>query len=184
MNVLFFSGSLRGDSYNKKILKIAFDSVASKGHTGVLLDLKEFPFPLYDQDVEDAYGIPESVKKMSEKIERADALIIATPEFNGSIPGILKNCIDWLSRVEPVTIKGKHLLLLAASPSFLGGVRGLWHTRIPFEALGVHVYPTMFSLSKAYTAFDNENKLIDVKKMKELEQLIQAFIVYSSRKDV
>jgi chromate reductase len=182
MNILFFSGSLRGDSYNKKILNIALKLVEGNGHRPTLLDLKEFPFPLYNQDIQDAYGIPESVKKMSEQIALSDALIIATPEYNGSIPGVLKNCIDWLSRVDPVTIKGKQLLLLAASPSFLGGVRGLWHTRIPFEILGVHVYPTMFMVPKADVAFDVNNQLVDLKKMKELEQLVTAFTVYSSRK--
>jgi chromate reductase len=182
MNVLFFSGSLRTDSCNKKILNIAFNCVQNAGHNATLIDLKEYPFPLYDQDFEDAYGVPDSVKKMSDKIALSDALIIATPEYNGSISGVLKNCIDWLSRIKPVTIEGKQLLLLAASPSFLGGVRGLWHTRIPFEALGAHVYPTMFIVPKAYTAFNAHNELIDSKKMMELELLLHAFVAYSSRK--
>lgn len=184
MNVLLFSGSLRGDSLNKKLIIIASKFIESSGHKATILDLKEFPFPLYDQDMEDMYGISESVKKMSSHIALADALMIATPEYNGSIPGVLKNCIDWLSRVEPLPIKGKQLLLLSASPSFLGGVRGLWHTRVPFEALGVHVYPTMFIVSKADVAFDAYDKLIDLKKMKELESLVSAFIFYCSRKNI
>lgn len=184
MNILLFSASLRGDSLNKKLIMIASKLIQESGHKTILLDLKEFPFPLYDQDMEGMHGLPDSVKKMSAQIEKSDALIIAIPEYNGSIPGILKNCIDWLSRLEPCSIKGKQLLLLSASPSFLGGVRGLWHTRVPFEVLGAHVYPTMFILPKADVAFDADNKLVDLKKMKELELLINAFIFYCSRKSI
>lgn len=112
----------------------------------------------------------------------AAAIIIATPEYNGGIPGVLKNALDWASRAKPNPIDSKHILLLGASPGALGSVRGLWHTRVPFEALGAFVYPQMFGLAKAHEAFDEKGFLKDSKNQEQLTKLVQNFIKFTVSK--
>lgn len=181
MKLLVFAGSLRADSCNKKFAREALRLLPETGAEGEFLDLKDYPMPVYDGDIEAASGVPESTKKLGQKIAAADALIISTPEYNGSIPGPLKNVIDWLSRDKPVSLENKHLLLLAASPGALGAVRSLWHTRQPFEVLGVHVFPGMMGLPGAYSAFDEQGKLKDEKTAARLKGTLEQFIKHVTR---
>lgn len=177
MHIIAFAGSLRKDSWNKKYVKEAIRF--AQEHTGVtaeFVDLQPLDIPVYDGDDEDAKGIPADVLALAEKIAKADALIISTPEYNGSIASPMKNVIDWLSRQKPVSITGKHLLLCAASTGALGGVRGLWHSRVPFEVLGMHVYPTMQGLPKANEAFDDNGRLKDEKALKDVVGKFVGFV--------
>ena len=176
MKLLTFAGSLRTDSCNKKFAREALRLAKEAGAEGEFIDLKNYAMPVYDGDIESATGIPETTVVLGKKIAAADALIISTPEYNGSIPGILKNVIDWLSRDKPVSLTGKHLLLLAASPGALGGIRSLWHSRQPFEVLGVHVFPDMMALPNAYNAFDEQGKLKDEKTIQRLKTTLDQFI--------
>jgi NAD(P)H-dependent FMN reductase len=181
MRLLIFAGSLRVDSCNKKFAREALRLAKAAGADGEFLDLKNYPMPVYDGDIETTSGIPEPVKQLGKKILAADALVISTPEYNGSIPGILKNVIDWLSRDKPVSLENKHLLLLAASPGALGGMRSLWHSRQPFEVLSVHVFPNMMALPNAYNAFDEQGKLKDEKTVQRLQSLLEQYIAYVKR---
>lgn len=178
MKLLIFAGSLRADSCNKKFAREAVRLATAAGVEAEFLDLKEYPMPVYDGDIEASSGIPETTKALGKKIAAADALVISTPEYNGSIPGILKNTIDWLSREKPVSLEGKHLLLLAASPGALGGTRSLWHSRQPFEVIGTHVFPGMMGLNDAYHAFDEQGQLKDEKTLGRLQTLLGQFITY------
>lgn len=176
MKVLVFAGSLRADSCNKKYAREALRLAQEFGAEGEFIDLKDYPMPVYDGDLEAASGIPEGTARLGKKILAADALIISTPEYNGGIPGMLKNVIDWLSREKPVSLSNKHLLLLAASPGALGGVRSLWHSRQPFEVVGMHVYPGMVGLPNAYNAFNEQGRLTDDKTLKNLRNTIEQFV--------
>lgn len=176
MELVIFGGALRSGSFNKKFAHAAELSAQKTGAKTHFLSLRDFQIPIYDGDDEDAQGIPDGVKRLGELIQKADGLIISTPEYNGSIPGVLKNAVDWLSRIKPQPLQGKKLLLLAASPGALGGVRSLWHSRQPFEVLGVHVFPDMFGLAKANEAFDANNNLVDAKNQERLDKLVSSFI--------
>jgi NAD(P)H-dependent FMN reductase len=176
MTTLFFAGSLRADSVNKKYVKEALRLANELSHEGEFIDLKSYPLPVFDEDIQNSTGFPAELTQLAEKISAADALVISTPEYNGSIPGNLKNLIDWLSRLNPMPLADKSLLLLAASPGPLSGVRGLWHTRVPFEAVGVHVYPNMVGLGGAFDAFDAEGKLKDEKKAAMLKDTLAKFL--------
>ena len=182
MKLLVFAGSLRTDSCNKKFAREAARLAKEAGAQAEFVDLRDYPMVPYDADIETSNGIPESTRRLGEKIKAADALVISTPEYNGSIPGILKNVVDWLSREKPVSVAGKHLLLLAASPGALGGVRSLWHTRQPFEVLGVHVFPSMQGLPNAYEAFDAQGRLKDQKPSDNLRKLLTQFIQHAAPK--
>jgi chromate reductase len=182
MKLLYFAGALRADSCNKKFVREAMRLTEAKNaHQAEYIDLKDYPMPPYDGDIEASSGVPESTKRLGEKIAAADALVLSTPEYNGSIPGTLKNIVDWLSRDKPVSLAGKPLLLLAASPGALGGVRSLWHTRVPFEVIGVHVFPNMMGLPNAYNAFDEQGHLKEEKTIKQLQKLLDDYLQHIER---
>ena len=174
MKVLSFAGSLRAGSTNKKLAREAVRLLCAPLTQTRFVDLRDHPMPVYDGDAERSDGVPDSVSRLGTEISHADALIIATPEYNGSISSVLKNAVDWLSRIKPMPLKNKHLLLLGASPGGWGGIRGLWHSRVPFEALGVHVFPEMMSLPNAGSAFD-ENGHLQGERARQLQDLVVSF---------
>ena len=182
MKILTFAGSLRRESFNKKFAREAQRLLSARpGVETEFVDLQPLGIPVYDGDLEAASGVPDGVVELSGKILAADALVISTPEYNGSMPGILKNTIDWLSRLKPVSLTGKPLLLIAASPGALGGIRSLWHTRQPFEVLGAHVFPEMMALPLAHQAFDESGALKDPKIVERLGGLLDRYLTHSRR---
>lgn len=137
--------------------------------------------PVYDGDIEAGSGVFDEVHKLSEPIWQAEAVIISTPEYNGGMPGSFKNAVDWLSRLKPVTLTGKSVFLLGASPGAFGAVRGLWRSRVPLEALGVVVYPEMFRLSQAAQAFDETETLKEPRQQERLKTLLAGFLAFAEK---
>ena len=174
--ILGFSASTRKDSFNKKLLNIVLNIADENKCKTEKIELLDFEAPIYDGDIEDKKGVPQKTIELAQKIKDCDALIISSPEYNLSMPGGLKNTIDWLSRSKPQPFKGKNILLLSASPSMVGGNRGLWSLRVPLEALGAFVYPDMFSLALCDQAFDEKEQLKDNKLSKMLEAMLVGFI--------
>jgi NAD(P)H-dependent FMN reductase len=184
MKVLMFAPVLRSGSYNKKLIRIAFDYVQSiPGFDPELIEFNDFDMPLYDGDLETTSGIPDNCSRLAKKITEAEAIIISTPEYNGGIPGVFKNAIDWLSRLTPVPLTGKQIILLSATPGSLAGARGNFHTRWPLQVLSAHVYPDYFGLAKAHEAFDEEEKLKDPNEQLRLQKIISDFLIYASREE-
>ncbi len=176
--IVLMAMSSRKDSLNKKLIKNADTLLRGENlaYDVEVLQLNDFTMPMYDGDLETQQGLPESVQKLSQKISSADAVIFSTPEYNGSIPGTFKNAIDWVSRSTPQPWSGKQILLLGASPGALGAVRGLWHSRVPLEALGAFVYPEMFGLPQAAAAFDSTDVLKDSATIDRLKKLMMKFL--------
>lgn len=182
MKVFLFAPSLRRGSFNKKLIRIAAEVVKSlQLHEVELCEFNEFPMPMYDGDLEENQGVPEGVLKLAKKIEDADAVIISSPEYNGSIPGTFKNAIDWLSRLAPVPVSKKQICLIGASPGHLGGVRGNIHARVPFHILGSFVYPEYFGVARAHEAFDEQDKFKDPKQLERLTTILTDFLHYAAR---
>jgi NAD(P)H-dependent FMN reductase len=150
--------------------------VSEAGGTVVHASMSDFDCPSYNGDVEASAGIPAGADRFRSKLVSTDGLIISSPEYNASMPGVLKNLIDWGSRYKPQPIKGRHVLLMSASPSMAGGNRGLWSCRIPLEHLGGRVFPDMFSLAQAHEAFADDGRLRDAKLQKWFEGTVDCFI--------
>lgn len=156
---LVFSASLRTDSLNTQLARLAAESIEANGGEVDLASMREFDAPSYDADVQREEGFPSGAEMLQRRLEACDAFVVSSPEYNSSMPGALKNAIDWVSRFDPQPFNEHHGLLLSASPSMVGGNRGLWALRVPFEHLGARVYPDMFSLAQAHNAFTSEGRI-------------------------
>jgi chromate reductase len=174
LNVLVFAASLRKESLNDKLANLTAQVARHLGATVDLASMHDFDVPLYDGDVE-AQAIPRGAHALRDKLLANDAFILASPEYNGSMPGTIKNLIDWASRFRPQPFDGKHGLLLSASPSLGGGNRGLWALRMPLEHLGARMFPDMFSLAMAHKAFDGA-QIADKTLQARFEKNVQAFL--------
>lgn len=174
--ILAFAGSLRKESFNKKLIKIAADAARRAGADVTHIDLKDYPLPLYDGDIEAASGIPENGLKLKKLFVEHDGLLLSCPEYNSSITAVLKNAIDWVSRPQPgepnlVAFTGKVATLMSASPGALGGLRGLVHVRSILGNINVIVLPQQLAISKAHEAFDEAGALKDAKMHAGIENL-------------
>lgn len=176
IRILAFAASLRKESFNKHLIRLAADMARDAGAEVDLADFAEFDMPLYNGDDDATTGRPEGALELIRRIEAADGIIISSPEYNYSVPGTLKNAIDWVSRHKPMPLRGRSGLLLSASPSMVGGIRGLWQLRIPLEGLGVILHPDMFALALASQAFDEEGKLKDEAMEKRLRGTVDHYI--------
>ena len=175
-HILAFASSTRRESFNKKLVSIAAKGARDAGAEVTLIDLKDFPLPLFDQDLEAEQGMPENGKKLKKLFIDHDGLLIASPEYNSSFPAILKNAIDWVSRPAPgepslLAFRGKVATLMSASPGALGGLRGLVHVRSILGNLGVIVLPDQIALAKAHEAFQPDGSLVDPKRQAGVEGL-------------
>jgi chromate reductase len=175
--ILAFAGSLRSDSYNKKMIHIASQGAQNAGCEVTIIDLKDFPLPVYDQDIEDSQGLPANAIKLKELFKQHDGLLISCPEYNSSIPGGFKNMIDWVSRKATpdeaglICFTDKVVALMSASPGALGGLRGLVHVRAIFGNINSLVLPQQKCVSTADKAFDDQGKLQDPKQQTAVENL-------------
>ncbi len=179
MKLLAFAASLRTASLNRKLIQQA--AVLLRATPEVHLDLadfREFEMPMYDGDLEAREGIPPGGREFISRIQQADGLVIASPEYNGGMPGTLKNAIDWASRTEPIPLEDKPVLLIGASPGGLGAVRGLAHGRIPLTTIGAHVYPEVFGLPRAHQAFDAAGAFVDAHQLTRLTSLLSAYVAF------
>ena len=175
LRVLVFSASLRKDSMNATLAHLAARHAARVGATVDVASMREFDAPSFDPDTEADGEIPAGALELNRRLTANDAFVISSPEYNGSIPGLLKNAIDWASRFRPQPFHERHGLLLSASPSMGGGNRGLWALRIPLEHLGARIFPDMFSLALAHKAFAGET-IADARLQERFEQNLRAFL--------
>lgn len=175
--ILAFAGSLRKDSFNKKLVRIAAQGALEAGAEVTIIDLAEYPLPLYDQDLEDAQGLPENAVKLKKLFREHDGFLISCPEYNSSLSGVLKNAVDWVSRMEkPDEVYlncfiDKAIVLMSASPGQLGGMRGLVHARAMFTNIFSIVLPQQKSISQAGSAFNPDGSLKDPKQEEEAKNL-------------
>ena len=181
--ILAFGGSLRKDSYNQKLAAIAAEGAREAGAEVTLISLRDFPMPLFDQDLEAEQGMPAEAKRLKELFLSHQGLLIASPEYNSGYSAALKNAIDWVSRSETSdepalsTLAGKSAVLMATSPGGLGGLRGLVPLRMLLGNLGITLLPDQLAIPSALQAFGPDGHLVDPKQEEKVKALGAALAV-------
>ena len=176
VSFLVFSAALRAESLNSGLARLAVEAIEAQGGSVDHATMRDFDVPSYDSDRERSQGLPPGAEELRRRLEATDGFVIASPEYNASMPGLLKNALDWVSRSRPQPFHERHGLLLSASPSMAGGNRGLWALRVPFEHLGARIYPDMFSLAQAHQAFDQEGRIANSELQDRFEHTITGFM--------
>lgn len=184
--ILAFAGSLRRESLNKKLSRLAAEAARAAGAEVTWIDLRDFSIPLYDGDLEQRDGLPPDVQRLRKEMIGHQAFFLTSPEYNSSVPGVLKNAIDWASRAAPgdpplLCFRGKICALTSASPGALGGLRSLIHLRSLLMNIGTLVIPDQLAVSRAHEAFDENGRLKDEKQRASLERIARELVRVTTR---
>lgn len=171
--IIAFAGSTREGSLNQKLIALGVEAVKAAGGEVTLIDLRDYPLPLYDTDTEQA-GVPENAQKLAQLFCEHQGFLIASPEYNSGYSPLVKNTIDWVTRVKPgqttlTPFENKFAGLMAASPSGFGGLRGLLQLRTVLGYIKMHVLHQQATISAAHEAFDDEGKLKNPSFVKQVE---------------
>jgi len=184
--VLAFAGSAKKESFNKRLVEIAASGAKEAGAQVTLIDLADYPMPLFNEDLESEEGMPETAQEFKRLLIDHDAFIIASPEYNSAFSPLLKNVIDWASRAEssdeqPLeAFRGKMAAVLAATPGPLGGLRGLVFLRMLLANIGVTVLPDQQTVPQAFKAFGNDGMLLDEHKQDSVKDLGRKLAIRAS----
>lgn len=171
------AGSLRENSYNRRVLAIAAAGARTSGAEVTTLDLRDFPMPAFDADDVEKNGFNANALRFQDALNAHDGFLICSPEYNSSIPGGFKNVIDWASRANAKyktyeVFKGKTAALMTASTGQFGGVRCMAHLRSIFTIMGVHLLPTEASITFVGEKFDGDaTEITDEKTRAFLERV-------------
>ena len=177
VKILAFAGSTRKKSFNKLMVKAAVAGAEDAGAEVTYIDLRNYPLPLYNGDLEAAEGLPSGARKLKQLFEGHDGLLIASPEYNSSYSAVLKNALDWVSRPadrnEPMlnSFVGKQAVLMATSPGAMGGLRGLYALRELLMNMMVQVHPNMMALGNALQEFDEDGTFTNQDKEQAVREL-------------
>lgn len=174
--ILAFAGSIRTGSFNKKLVRIAATGATEEGAEVTVIDLRDYPMPLYDGDLEQKEGLPQNARKLKDLMLTHNGFLISSPEYNSSISGVLKNTIDWASRqsegeIPLACFKDKVAGLMSASLGGLGGLRGLVHVRSILGNIGVLVIPDQMAISRAHEAFNTDGTLKDKNQEAQIKKI-------------
>ncbi len=180
--ILAFAGSTRKESINGKLLKVAVAAAQQAGADITLIDLADYPMPLFDQDLEASEGLPDGARQLKQLMVEADGFLIASPEYNSAFSPLLKNVIDWASRAEAAdepplaAYRGKVAAIIAASPGALGGLRGLVFLRMLLGNLGVLVIPEQQAVSFGFKAFADDGSLVDERNQAGVTRVVTSLV--------
>lgn len=180
MRILAFAASHRRESINRRLAALAATHANAAGADIDFAEYETFDAPLYDDELFTAgEKFPAPVADFISRVKAAKAILLASPEYNWSFPGSLKNLIDWASVENPNPFAGKALLLMSASPSLRGGAQGLVQLSLPFSALGAFVYPKFIALARARDIWSNEGDVNDEKLRNEIRNTVASFVDFA-----
>ena len=175
--ILAISGSLREHAFTKRILRVAAEGARDAGADITFVDLRDYPMPIYNEDDHKEKGLDANAARLQDLFAETDGLLVASPEYNGSIPGGLKNAIDWVSRKSDKyglneVFKNKWGALITSSPGSFGGLRCMSHLRGILSIMGVTILPTEIAVTFVGQKFEGDSGTItDEKAKKQLESL-------------
>jgi chromate reductase, NAD(P)H dehydrogenase (quinone) len=186
--ILVLAGSARLHSIHRKLARQTVEALRDAGVEATLADLRDFPMPLYDGDLEAAEGLPPAATALKELARRHNGFAIASPEYNGSFSALLKNALDWISRPEPgdrplEVFRGKVAAILSASPGPGGGRRGLRHLRELLEMMSVSVIPRELAIARSSGALDAGGRLTRAEDLSGLQELAAALAQAAAQKE-
>ena len=172
--ILAFAGSNHSSSINRVLLEHAAGLL--RQHPCTVIDLRDFEVPIFSQDLEEKYGIPDNIKRLRALFDEHDAFLIASPEHNGMIPAFFKNIMDWLSRMEGKIFQGKPVMLISTSPGPRGGMTNLQHMAGVIPYWGASAVFADFHLGKFYETYDSaEGAFNRPDDAQRLEDAVRAF---------
>lgn len=176
MKILGFAGSLRTESFNKKIIKDTLKIAEELGAKTEYFDLRDATIPLYDGDLERS-SFPKSVEKFKEKIRSADVVLISSPEYNHASPGVLKNVLNWSSRPHgDAAFEGKLVGLMSAAPGRFGGARALIDLRESLNEMEAWVYPSAVSIPGVMTVLNEKGDITDERLIEQIKDFLSSLI--------
>ena len=180
--ILVFAGSIRTGAYSGKTADAAQKELALQGAEVTRISLADYPLPIMDQDLEAEHGIPENAYKLARLFVAHDGILIATPEYNGSIPPLLKNAIDWISRVredagKPLRpLPGRIVALCSSSNGHFAGIRSASHLRQVLAHIQMDVIAPQLSVPNAGEAFDEDGTFVAERLRKTMSEVCAALI--------
>lgn len=180
--ILVFAGSTRTGSFSAKLAAAAAKELALNDADVTLISLGDYPMPIYDGDLETDKGVPENAKKLARQIAAHQGVFIATPEYNNSLPSLLKNAIDWVSRINEDEINCRERVygLGSSSPGPYGGARALLDLRkVLMNAIGAIIIPYKVEVTRAGDAFDESGNLVAEIPMKNLTSLSKNLVKFA-----
>lgn len=185
--ILAFCGSLREHSFSKRVLKTAIKGAEKAGADVTFADLRDYPMPVYNPDDEEENGFDESARGFQALLAEHDGFLIASPEYNASLSGALKNAIDWASRrgdtyKRSEVFPGKFAAMITASPGSFGGVRSLSHLREVLTSVGVNVLPNEIAVSFVASKFNGDGEEMTDERMKRILEDLGASLVEMLRR--
>lgn len=187
--IIGIAGSTRPNSLNRRLVHVALAGAEAEGAEIDHIDLRDLGIPMYDEAFEQEHGMPDGVRRLREALKRSQGVIIASPEYNGSLTAVLKNAIDWTTRPDPespgdpplVAWRGKVAGLLSTSPGGLGGIRGLVHARAILSHVGSHVVPQEAAIPFGHDAFHGDGSILDEKRHALVESVGRAVATLAAR---
>jgi chromate reductase len=184
--IIAFAGSARDGSHNRKLVHVAAQVARDAGAEVTLLELRDYPLPIYNADIETREGLPPNVGTLKELLYAHHGLLIASPENNASVSALLKNTLDWVSRPsggpsDMVKLQGKVAAMLTATTGVMGGLRGLVALRAILQTLGVLTLPEQYGLSRAQDAFDAEGRLQDPAAQEAMARVVRRLVHVTSK---
>lgn len=184
--ILVFAGSIRTGAISGRVADCAERELALQGAETTRISLGDYPLPIMNQDLEREEGVPANAIRLAGLIEAHDAILVATPEYNGSIPPLLKNAIDWVSRVKadekgrPLRpLPGKLAAICCSSDGHFAGIRSAAHLRAMLAHMQLEIIAPQVSVPKGEEAFDAEGDFIDERLRKGMKRLCAALIEHA-----
>jgi chromate reductase, NAD(P)H dehydrogenase (quinone) len=187
LKILVIPGSLRSGSHNARLAAAASYQFAQAGADVTRISLSDFPLPIYDGDLQSKSGVPKHAINLKRMMSAHQGVLIVTPEYNSSVPPLVKNAIDWVSRVQDThetryqVFRGRPFAIAAASESRLGGTRCLAALRLILSACQATVIPSQLALSFAGEAYDDMDRLKHPADIEALGALVRQLIDVSQR---